>query len=398
VALFAVGIALPLFGLIGGRGSTGEVMENRLPAPAPELPRSAAEIGSFSQRFDAWFADHFGFRGSLIKWNTVATVLWLSSSPDVSSSLDETGGVQHSIDPLRRTTIKGDGDWFYYFGPGMLDDYRGLSPMSTGELEQWRRGFEGRWRDLAAYGIDYLLVFVPEKQSIYPEHLPDAIERHGPSRSEQLATHPLAHSDLPLLYLRPVLERAKAKRRTYHRTGTHWNDFGAFEAYRSILERLAPAHPPLNPPTLADFRLRIERTEARPFLSLIGLRTVLSEELVLLDPPAARAARVVYEHNPEQEFGTYPFAPGSIMIKETGRPELPRALVLHDSFMRVSLEPLLSEHFERVAYYWGRGFPKRPILDRSPDLVIEERSERFFLNDPGTIGFAPRRARRPQRR
>jgi hypothetical protein len=398
VALFAIGIALPLCGMVGGRESTGEVMENRLLEPAPELPRSATDLESFSRRFDAWFADHFGFRDSLIKWNTVATVLWLSGSPDVSSDPGEPGDVQHSIDPQSRTVMKGKNGWFYYFGPGMLDDYRGLLPMSTAELERWQGGFERRRKNLAKRGIDYLLVLVPEKQSIYPEHLPDAIERHGPTRSEQLAAHLLAYSDLPLVYLRPVLERAKVTRRTYHRTGTHWNDFGAFEAYRSILERLAPTHPSLTPPALADFGLRTERGEARPFMSLIGLRSLLSEELVIIDPPAARTARVVFERNPEVGLRNYPFAPRSVLIKETGRPELPSALVLHDSFMRVSLEPLLSEHFEIVAYFWAGAFPREDLMRERPDLVIEERSERFFLNDPETVRLVGGSNRRPQTR
>jgi hypothetical protein len=84
---------------------------------------------------------------------------------------------------------------------------------------------------------------------------------------------------------------------------------------------------------------------------------------------------------------------------ETGRPELPRAIVLHDSFM-VMLLPFLSEHFSRVVYVWGDQLDPALVERERPHVVIEERVERnLFEPAPGqTVDSAPGAGAGPERR
>jgi alginate O-acetyltransferase complex protein AlgJ len=395
VGLFGLGIALPGAGVLLGVEVGGRLQENRTFAPAPEAPHGPADLRAwlpaFPARFDAWFGDHFGFRELLIEGNAVVTVLWLSSAP---AMLDD-GDSDRGIDPLARTVLKGRDEWFYYFGEGMMDDVRGLSPMSDAELERWRRGLERRRDTLARRGADYLLVVVPEKQSVYPEHLPRSVVVHGPTRAQQLVAYLRAHSDLPVLDLLPALLEAKREQRVYHRTGTHWNDFGALRATQSLLAALAVRHPKLSPPADDDYAARDERGPARQFLSVIGLRSRVEEQYRLLAPRRPHLAQIVRadtDSNPGGDPKGY-WSAGAVVVKETGRRELPRAVVLHDSFVVTSMEPLLSDSFERVAYYWQETLPSGAIRQERPDIVIEERVERFFLRDPAAVGLVRQRPR-----
>ena len=65
-------------------------------------------------------------------------------------------------------------------------------------------------------------------------------------------------------------------------------------------------------------------------------------------------------------------------MRETAHPELPRAVVFHDSFVPYQLEPLLSEHFQRVVYLWQNEFDVGAIDQERPELVIEEKVDRYF--------------------
>ena len=58
---------------------------------------------------------------------------------------------------------------------------------------------------------------------------------------------------MQVLDLREPLRRAKAERRVYHRTDTHWNEAGAFVVYTENLRALKPWFPDMNAePRAAD--------------------------------------------------------------------------------------------------------------------------------------------------
>ena len=78
--------------------------------------------------------------------------------------------------------------------------------LSTAKLEEWRILFEERRVWLKERGIRYLVVFAPDKTSIYPEQLPDAYRPRSPiSRLDQLVDHLEEHSDLAFVDLREAL-------------------------------------------------------------------------------------------------------------------------------------------------------------------------------------------------
>jgi hypothetical protein len=69
---------------------------------------------------------------------------------------------------------------------------------------------------------------------------------------------------------------------------------------------------------------------------------------------------------------------GGFVRRSTRLEHLPRAVVLHDSFVATYLEPFLSEHVEEVTYYWQTHIPLERVISHTPDIVIELRNERIF--------------------
>ena len=403
VAGFTLAIGMPLLGFWFDWQPQNMIMENRMPAPRPELAASLKAVRSLPAAFEAYFGDRFGFRRPLIRWNNLVTVVWLGGSPDARSRSSGQGDGGLRFDPFSHRIVHGQGAWFYHFDDGTMRDYRGLDPFPPAELLRWQRVLEQRRNWLAARGIEYLFVAVPDKHSVYPEHLPARIRRvREQTRLGQFIAHMRAHSSVEVLDLRSALLPAKSEELIFEQTGNHWNGYGAFVAYTAILERLAPRFPALVPRPLSDFEIRKSIGPAVSFLWLTGVMDQYREPVVELLPRTPRSAVTLKHSSPLTEAPTYGY--GSRLVRETRRPELPSAVVFHDSFVPAGLEPLLSEHFRRVAYVWWTEFDVPSIDEERPDLVIEQKDERYFVttrprNPPELHGVPygrPGQARRPE--
>jgi alginate O-acetyltransferase complex protein AlgJ len=201
--------------------------------------------------------------------------------------------------------------------------------------------------------------------------MPRRIHRVRPeSRLDQLVAHLRAHSTVELLDLREPLRAAKPRIRVFQRTDTHWNDPGAFLAYRAIMERVATRFPQSEPLPWSAFDIQTTTAPGGDLAMLLNLPDVLTEETLVLIPRAPRAARQV-------SITPAGSVPWHHLAMETGRP-LPRAIVLHDSFMLAVL-PFLSEGFSRVLYVWGSTLDAQLVARERPDIVIDERVERSLM-------------------
>lgn len=386
LAALALALWLPLLGLAFSWQADVVLHENREPAPRPGLPASVADVRTWAPRFERWFDDHLGFRNVLIRWNNAVSVLWLRVNPRThvgpdAAPLDVTRGA----DPFTSRAVVGRDSWIYYFGPGMMADFRGVDPLPPETVAAWRRTLDAHRDTAAALGARYLFVLVPEKQYVHPEHLPGTLRRVSPvTRSDQLATA-LADSDVPFLDLRPLLRAAARDGPVYERTGTHWNALGAHLAYTAIAERIARDFPAVRAAPLDAYEIETRRGPSRTLLvQMLGIEDLLQEDYVVLRPRALRRATRSSDGD-EAPIAERVFGQGQArLVTETGDARLPRAVIFHDSFMRYELEPLLSECFARAVYRWQPGFDPELIAAEHPDLVIEERAERFLVEQTPT--------------
>jgi hypothetical protein len=357
VVAFAGGTVAPLARSVLGPPCAAVSSEFRRPAPLPPLGLQAEQLWELPARFEAFYNDRFGFRGSLIQSLSALQVRWLAHSSTAKVTVGKRGWLFSSELPG---------------GP----DHRAARPFTTEDLERWRRVLEARRDWLARRGIRYLFVVAPNKQSIYPEDLPRGLRRQqaAGSRVEQLVAHLAAHSDVPVLDLRRPLLAAKAGERVYDQTDTHWNDRGGYVGYRAILEALAPAFPVLAPRPRADFESVVERRKGGDLARMLSLDDQLPEEYLGL-------ARRTPWHVREADAGIrLPPGPQPFAF-ENDDPGLPRAVFLCDSFT-TQMYPFLSEHFRRVVYLWQMAFPtfETQFLERErPDVVIQEMVERKLL-------------------
>jgi hypothetical protein len=329
--------------------------ENRNLARAPGVPRNFQDLKSFASQAMVFFRDHFGFRNALIR--AVALGKYHGLGPEVNG----------------RIIVGKDGWLFYSKDEKFLADH-GLDPFSNADLDQWQQLLEKRNQYFAERGIVLLVVIPPDKQTIYPEFMPDEFAHPlQPTRLDQLlARLAQRRSPVHIVDLRPALLEEKKHEQVYFKTDSHWNDDGIFAAYLSLLNTIAQLLPqyPFTPMSKSDFAVRTI-TKTGDLAQQLDLYFEYREETRewirkdLLKDPAA------FEKMPNSPF-------------TLGNPRGPRLLTYNDSFTAPMIQ-FLAPHFSHATYCWNawtESIDPSIVKDARPDIVINEFVERKLHNPP----------------
>ena len=192
--------------------------EQREQAPRPRLSLAAVSAGAYMAAFDTYYNDQAGFRELLIRVNNDVhrRVLGVSPKPKV---------------------ILGKAGWLYW--RETVKDFRKEYSFSTERaLNRFCKRLIKLQGQLQARGVDFLFVIVPNKNSIYPEYMPDKYPRVEGTNLCELLEEKLRGTNVRLLYLKPVLQKHLGEGMLYERKGTHWTYLGAYYGAAEILREL----------------------------------------------------------------------------------------------------------------------------------------------------------------
>jgi hypothetical protein len=346
IAALAAAMLLPLGGRwLDPEASTSTLVEERNPAPFPD----GVNLAAFPGDFEAWLGDNYGMRRHLIRWRNVALLRGLGVSP---------------TDEL----VVGADDWLFITANRNLEAYRGAFRLSDSDLETWAAALAERRDWLAERGAHYLMVFAPDKPEIYGDRLPSGYERGAETPLDQLTAYLAEHSTVEHVDVRRALHAARADEDDwlYYPYGSHWTDHGAWIAYREILRALSRHFPALEIPREEDYapevlpepgdtwggRLRLGRDFEQARLGFVRQAPLRSRQS--LDDFYER----VYE-----------------IPDAAGAPELPRAVLFHDSF-GAGLRDFLREDFSRLYTRNTVDFEPELVEAERPDVVIQLMAER----------------------
>jgi alginate O-acetyltransferase complex protein AlgJ len=368
IVLFLIVICTPpLMCMLFSKKEWSDI-EKRMLMSFPQIPSDFKTLLQFPRRFEAYYNDHFGFREELIK----------RYHREMRKRFGQTGVPN---------VMAGKDGWYFYAGDYLLNDFRGLVPLTDQQIISWKENLVGKRDWLAKRGIHCLFVVVPNKQTIYPEYLPDYFQKaKGTTRLEQLTKYLKKNSDVEILDLRPELLNAKPNRRLYHKTDTHWNDYGAFVGYRKMMHKISQWFP--KEQFKFDFYFHDTMAE-RPggdLPKMLGLHETIKEMTPVLKERhfCAQPMELSLEiKNFYKRKETAAFMKG---CKDANL----RAVVFMDSFF-AGLQPFFSENFQQVVYLWQ--FYDQETVERlidyfHPHIVIEERVERFWIIDPDANGLS----------
>lgn len=353
-AIFFALIAAPGAGRIFLPPDTSAIseIENRAAAPWPAWPNTIADLNEAPRAIDAYLEDRFGFRERLIAINQ-----WLVE--------------QASLAPGERKAVIGEDGWLFYADGRALDLYTGRIPFKTGEAAAWLNSAAAIEQEVNARGGQFVILFAPQKASVYGEYLPDHIKPGRAAGRLQILEEGARATGLAVANpLRDMLAKKDAAQ-LYYRSDSHWTGIGAYQAYLALIETLANIG--VAAPKLDDARLEFHNTDFSGDLArMLNQRDRFAE----IAPQTYIAEATDFEYVELDEFVFGPFKTKVITTDAVDKPSL---LVIGDSYAEM-LMPFLRESFSRIVFtHHQLGAFDRAVLDKYPsDVVVLEMVERML--------------------
>ena len=264
----------------------------------------------------------------------------------------------------------GKDGWIEYTGANNIDDFQNAESLENVEIIG--KGLINLNTYLESQGITLLVVIAPNKASIYPDKLPEEIESLPvQSRLDSLISYMAENKQPPIvLDLRPALREARQGEDVYYKTDTHWNGYGSFVAYTTIIDSLKSSNPELKPYDVADMKRVFFEPAVRDIPGLIHAEYI-TEASFFLKPRKPFVETVYLEEN----LGYNQFS----WIQDS---RLPTLLMFHDSFGAARLNDYLSMNFGKSHYIHYVSMPKYLTQENiqffKPDVIIIEIVERHL--------------------
>lgn len=350
-AFFVATVSIPFVGLWGTHDGGAE---KRILAKMPAFPTSYEEVKKYPAAMQTFVNDNFGMRDD-----------FLTLHADISRTVFRTSGSPY--------VVMGSGGWLFYTGDGSLADMQRQAAPDKVSLENWKNTLSDRATWLANQGITYRFVVAPDKHNLFPERLPIRYRWDGQSRVDRIKQYVGATASF--VDLLPDLKKKKSAGadRLYFETDTHWTRYGAYIGYRTIMHSLGESY---GPATLqlseGDFSddgsiqahdlAIMSRSPALESGKTAGGFAACGKEVKVRPPEGVDVSQIM-----------------SFVGNEC--PSRTKTLLIFIDSFGAAMIPYINSTFGRVVYVWGKPTDElfvRMVLQERPDIVIEERVERFM--------------------
>ena len=348
IAVFMAMLTIPLV-FVDLSSDRVSVLENRMLARRPALADMKNQPEIFIRRFDNWFKDSTGFREQLIVfYNVMSKNKWLN-------------GIHRYIytDGQYIYLIGEQGHhYFAHVGGKLISKFQGKQFISDDQLANMAAKLEEIKTYLGKQGIPLIVMFCTDKESIYPEFYPKSIKRGPePIQLDVITSYLQENTDVDIFNIRQALLAEKDNFLLYYIidamsfTGdfAHYNEIGAFFAYRELMKHINIYLPELTSYGLEDVDLHYGE-KGEPYVSL--------------------KTDIVYKRHDASFFDDInvarPFTWENVVYENTDS-DLPVILFLCDSYS--------AEYY--IGKYFANQFGKTIMIHYSNINKIEEYIEKF---------------------
>lgn len=185
-----------------------------------EFPSVKTEEGKlnfeFFDEFESYFSEHFAFRQQLV-----------TADGRLKSALAKT-----SAD---NDVIVGKDGWLYY--GETINDFLRIDTLSETEINNIANNLRIIGDYCSVKNADFIFFAAPNKNTVYPENMPyNYVPSDNESNLERL-TAKLSGTNF-YFDMKSALLGLESPTALYHKTDTHWNNFGAYAAHTMLMNKL----------------------------------------------------------------------------------------------------------------------------------------------------------------
>ncbi len=193
-------------------------LEKRTLAEFPSLIEDGKFNFNILEELGDYFNDHFAFRQQMVAADAQLLDKFATSSVD--------------------SVIRGTDGWLYY--TSTVYDYSGYNTMSERYAYNVAHTLAQTQAFVEANGAQFAYVVAPNKNSLYPEHMPYYLPVVDDENNMDVIRRQLNSLGVNFVDLFPVFEAQEEE--LYLHRDSHWNNKGALLAYNTIMDYLQIEH------------------------------------------------------------------------------------------------------------------------------------------------------------
>jgi hypothetical protein len=327
----------------------------------PQFPKNLSSFNNFKQQFEDYYNDNFGFREILISRYQI----------EMKYRLGKAGSPY---------VVIGKDGWLYPADWDVFKDYQGMLHLTNEELEGFikEQNMKAEW--LNKKGIRYLLFYAPNKQSIYPEYLPENIKvSRGITKYEQLLSY--TNNDLSyMLDIHTTLRNSKGNQNLYYKTDLHWNMYGAYIAFRHVMDKIQQWYP--NEQFKTEFSVINSQEEQKggDLANILTMSDTLTEKRPFIEK-YDRCAKIDKLYKLNFQLHNFDRNVYDAPLQSSCSSANLKALIFGDSFSGFIYD-LFTENFRQTIYLrskYDQDHIEQLIDFFHPDIVIEEIAEHYLF-------------------
>lgn len=197
---------------------TDTTLEKRELAKFPSLIEDGKYNFDILEQLGDYFNDHFAFKPQMVAADAKLLDLFGTSSVD--------------------SVIRGTDGWLYY--TSTVYDYSGYNTMSDRFAYNVAHTLAQTQQFVEANGGKFAYVVAPNKNSLYPEHMPYYLPMVDDENNMDLIRKHLNAMNVNFVDLFPVFDAEEEE--LYLHRDSHWNNKGALLAYNTIMDNLGVEH------------------------------------------------------------------------------------------------------------------------------------------------------------
>lgn len=296
---------------------------------------------NFANEYESYYNDTFAFRAFFVrKANNLKKIFKINTN----------------------LSIHGKDGWMFFDSARSMNgntivDYKGISPFSQTELDTMVAGINKAAAYFKSRGITYLIVVPPNKENVYPEFMPDSLQKErvsDTSRTDAAIDYIRPKITVPIINLKPdmIANKHIFNHLIYYKKDTHWNEIGSYLGYNIILKSLGYPTQPLTPEMILPDGERkgdLEDTSKEPTYKIHYEPTTKIDKRVLLFGDSFSGNAIGYlSETFEKSFTKYL----NIQYKKVTEKPFPEFATAVDNFKPdIVIDETIERMFDRYIQY-----------------------------------------------
>lgn len=348
IVIFSVAITLPFLSNKFNFCHEKKANENKDALQEPKFELN--NIDGFVKEYEAFYAENFNFRSTLIRFLGYFEL----ESFQISSVPSE--------------VIPGKNHWFFEMKSAA--NYKGLNAFSNDELSRLRKELEKRTAWAAKRGIKYYVAIVPNKMNVYPEYLPSQIISVTDNKRYDQFVKLNAPPYCNVIDVRKnILLHKNDEHELYQRTDDHWNDLGAYFGYEGIVNRVKADFPDVYCIPKDSFIIETKLTTGS-LARMLNVEEKYQEKFISLQKRNGTTAYDGplrnYERPPQISDWDFQI----IKINDSGK--FRKCLFIRDSFTFLMVKYFQESFHESVFIHdeWKYRMREDLLINEKPDIVL----------------------------